>query len=172
MAAWPAGDAASIRGRAATETALRKQVPGRSVIHFAVHARADEGDPLASYLELARDSSDDGFLHVSEVAALKFHGNLVVLTGCETLPGRVFAGTGPFGIANSFIAAGAKNVIATLWPVGETAAELSRDLHRALAGGADASDALRAAQLRMRRDPARAHPLYWGAYVIVAGTGR
>jgi len=149
-----------------------KQAAGRSVIHFAVHARADESDPLASYLELARDSTDDGFLHVSEIAALKFQGELVVLTGCETMPGRVFAGTGPFGIANSFIAAGARNVIATHWPVGESAAELSRDLHRGLASGAEASEALRAAQLRLRREAARAHPFYWGGYVLVAGAGR
>lgn len=172
MAAWPAEHATSIAGGAATESALRKQVAGRSVIHFAVHAHADETDALASYLELARDSTDDGFLHLAEIAALKFRGDLVVLTGCETLPGRVFAGTGPFGIANSFIAAGAGRVIATHWPVGESAAELSRDLHRALANGVDASDALRAAQLRLRRDPARAHPFYWGGYVIVEGAER
>jgi CHAT domain-containing protein/tetratricopeptide (TPR) repeat protein len=172
VAAWPAGHAASLGGASASEAALRSQAAGRSVIHFAVHARADESDRLASYLELARDSTDDGFLHVSEVAALKFRGDLVVLTGCETMPGRIFAGTGPFGIANSFIAAGARNVIATHWPVGESAAELGRDLHRALAGGAEASDALRAAQLRLRRDPAKAHPFYWGGYVLVEGAGR
>lgn len=169
VAAWPAGRTTSIGGSTATESALRKRVTGRTVIHFAVHAHADESDPLDSYLELARDSSDDGFLHVTEVAALKFTGDLVVLTGCETMPGRVFAGTGPFGIANSFIAAGARNVIATHWPVGESAAELSRDLHRGLASGVQASDALRAAQLRLRRDPARAHPFYWGGYVLIAG---
>jgi len=170
VGAWPARRVTSLSGERATEAALRRRVAATSVIHFAVHARADEGDPLASYLELARDSSDDGFLHVTEVADLKFRGDLVVLTGCETLPGRVFAGTGPFGIANSFIAAGARNVIATHWPVGESAAELSQDLHRALARGVEPSEALRAAQLALRRDPARAHPFYWGGYVLVAGT--
>ena len=172
IAAWPAGRTTLISGGAATEGALRRRVSGHSVVHFAVHAHADESDDLDAFLELARDSSDDGFLHLTEIAALKYTGDLVVLTGCETIPGRFFAGTGPFGIANAFIAAGARNVIATHWPVGESAAELSRYLHRALATGAETSDALRTAQLRLRRDPARAHPFYWGGYVVVAGGRR
>lgn len=169
VAAWPRDRVTSLEGAAATEVALRRNVAGRAIIHFAVHARADERDPLASYLEVAGNGTDDGFLHVNEVAALKFRGDLVVLTGCETMPGRVFAGTGPFGIANSFIAAGAQSVIATHWPVGESAATLSGELHRALARGVQPSEALRVAQLTLRRDPARAHPFYWGAYVLVSG---
>lgn len=172
VAAWPAGRTTLFGGGMTTEGALRRRVRGHSVVHFAVHAHADESDEFNSYLKLARDSSDDGFLHVTEIAALKYTGALVVLTGCETIPGRFFAGTGPFGIASAFIAAGAHNVIATHWPVGESAAELSRDLHRGLAGGAAASDALRAAQLRLRRDPARAHPFYWGGYVLIAEAAR
>jgi CHAT domain-containing protein len=127
---------------------------------------------LSSHLELAPDADDDGFLHVNEIAALHFRGDLVVLTGCVTMPGRIFAGSGPFGIAASFIAAGAKNVIATHWPVGEAAADLSGDLHRSLAAGADAGDALRAAQLRIRHDPTRAHPFYWGGYLIITTTAK
>ena len=172
VAAWPAGRATLISGTAATEGTVRRRMNGRSVVHFAVHAHADESDELDSFLELARDSSGDGFLHVTEIAALKYTGDLVVLTGCETIPGRFFAGTGPFGIANAFIAAGAHNVIATHWPVGESAAELSHYLHQALAGGAETSDALRLAQLRLRRDPVHAHPFYWGGYVVVAGVAR
>lgn len=172
VAAWPEARTTSLSGGTATEGALRRRLNGRAVVHFAVHAHADESDELNSYLELARDSSDDGFLHVTEIAELKYTGDLVVLTGCETMPGRVFAGTGPFGIANAFIAAGARNVIATHWPVGESAAELSRYLHRALATGAEIGDALRAGQLRLRRDPARAHPFYWGGYVLVGGADR
>ena len=167
--AWPAGRTAIVAGPAATERAVRQQMHGPSVIHFAVHARADESDDLASYLELVRDARDDGLLHATEIASLDLRDALVVLTGCETLPGRVFAGTGPFGIANAFVAAGARSVIATQWPVGESAADLSRDLHRALARGVPASDALRDAQLALRRNPSRAHPFHWGGYVLIRG---
>ena len=168
--AWSARRVTVLSGAGATEAALRKRAAASGVLHFAVHARAHEADPLASYLELARDDMDDGLLHVTEIAALKFRGDLVVLTGCETMPGPAFAGTGPFGIANSFLAAGARTVIAALWPVGASAAELGHELHRALADGAEPRRAFRSAQLKLRRNPARAHPFYWGGYSLVVGS--
>jgi CHAT domain-containing protein len=51
-------------------------------------------------------------------------------------------------IGAAFLAAGASEVVGTLAPVGDRdAATLFRDLHRRLAGGESAAEALRGAQI-------------------------
>lgn len=169
--AWPEGKVTLMGQAAATERAVRDRARAGEVLHFAVHAESDESDNLASFIQLAEGRGDDGLLHATEIARMRLRGSLVILTACETIPGRHFAGSGPFGIATSFIAAGAGEVIASHWPVGETAADVSGVLHRRLAAGADAATALRDAQLAFRRDPAYAHPFYWGGFVLMTRGG-
>ncbi|MFW6039900.1 MAG: CHAT domain-containing protein, partial [Gemmatimonadota bacterium] len=67
------------------------------------------------------------------------------------------------------LAAGARTVVASHWPVGPATAELMDGFYRALAAGNRPAAALRAAKLRMRSAPGRAHPFYWASFALVAG---
>src|SRR6185436_9037981 len=106
-----------------------------NVLHLAVHASVDDRDPLSSHLQLAPSGSDDGLLHLSEVAARRASPQLVVLTACEAVSGKLYAGEGLVGLARAFLVSGARQVIASEWHVAASAAELSGVLYRELALG-------------------------------------
>lgn len=155
-------------GESATETALRGET-GAAIAHFATHAVADDKDPLASHLRVAGDSENDGLLHVPEIAALRMSARLVVLSGCETLIGRLFEGEGFLGLARAFLAGGAESVVATQWPIGGATAELMAVFYARLAVGHDPVRALHEAKIDVRRRTGMAHPFYWAGFVVIVG---
>ena len=73
---------------------------------------------------------------------------MVILAACETLRHPDARRTHALSLGGSILAAGAGEVIGTLRPIADRdAAEIFRDVHRGLAAGMDAADALRRAQL-------------------------
>jgi CHAT domain-containing protein len=168
-AAWSARRVTLLRGERATEGAVRAAATRYALVHFAVHARAEDLDPLASHLRLAADSVSDGLYHVSEIAATRRDARLVVLSGCETLSGRLYSGEGLMGLARAFLSSGASAVVATQWPIGAATAELMGAFHRRLASGETPSAALRDARLELRSRPRTSHPFYWAGFVLVTG---
>jgi CHAT domain-containing protein len=167
--AWPRDRLTVLTEGEATETAARAASVSASVVHFAVHAQADDRDPLASHLRLGADEENDGYFHLAEIADARRPARLVVLSACETQSGRLFNGEGLMGLARAFLASGAGAVVATQWPVGPAAADLMGEFYRRLASGAQPAAALRAAKLALRRDPTTAHPFYWAGFVLVTG---
>ncbi len=141
------------------------------IAHFAVHAELEPMRPGDSALRLEAGDGSDGLLHAYEIERLDLPGSMIVLSGCDTA-GRAGAGEGLLGLTRAFLAAGARAVIATHWPVEDAAsADLMADFHRHLATEADAVRALREAQLAMlavgRRDGTRvAHPFFWAGYGV------
>ena len=148
----------------ASEAAVRSQLEGMDLIHFATHGVIQQQRSLTSYLALrggndntARfgsgtpsniDTSNDGRLTAEEVYNLHLKARLVVLSACSTALGPM-TGDGVIGFTRAFLYAGASSVIATEWDVPDEAGyELMRRFyrHRTFAQGAE-SLALRAAQI-------------------------
>jgi CHAT domain-containing protein len=77
-------------------------------------------------------------------------------------------GEGPLSLGRAFLQAGAGAVVATLWPVGDGAADLMAAFHRALDGGRTPAEALRFAKLELRGRGVS--PLVWAPFVLLAGT--
>lgn len=73
------------------------------------------------------------------------------------------------GLARAFFSAGARTVLATHWPVAD--GETTRLVEAFFAALKDDrttfTGALRAAQARLRDNPATSHPFYWGAFVLI-----
>ena len=128
------------------------------------------------YLEQERTAEskseyDDGVLTAEEVTGLDLDGTeLVVLSACQTGLGTVEPGEGVFGFRRSFVLAGARTVILSLWQVpDDPTRELMDDLYRLLRDGRPRAEALREAKLCLRtRYPDAAS---WAAFICQGDPG-
>ncbi len=150
---------------------------GADVVHFATHALADLRQPMASLLVLpARDAKGTpAYLTAGQVQEWRGDVGLVFLSACESAIGPPrFAGGMP-GLQSAFLRAGARGVIATLWPIEDVLArEFTADFYKRFTGGESAVQALNSTQrawlapdrslsdveFRRRRITALAHGYY------------
>ncbi|HRQ90078.1 MAG TPA: CHAT domain-containing protein, partial [Bacteroidia bacterium] len=66
--------------------------------------------------------ASDGVLLAAELTGINLRGtDLVVLSACETAAGESLDGEGVMGLRRALNAAGATNVVMTLWPVDDAA---------------------------------------------------
>jgi CHAT domain-containing protein len=111
-------------------------------------------------------SGSGGLLTAAEVMVLDLRETeMVVLSACETGLGDSFFGEGMFGLQRSFLLAGAKSVVVSLWPVPDNeTCDLMREFYRLLLIGAPRVEALRSAQEKVRaRQP---DPAIWGGFIL------
>ena len=91
---------------------------------------------------------------------------MVVLSACQTGKGRVARGEGVIGLAQSFLYAGSRGVVCSLWSVDDAeTAKLMVDFYGHLQKGRSTAEALREAQLTLIR--AGKAPLYWAPFVLI-----
>ena len=86
---------------------------------------------------------------------MQLNADLVTLSGCETALGREIRGEGLVGITRAFLLAGARQVVASLWPISDRAsARLMEQFYGNLVNeGNSPAEALRAAQRALRANP-------------------
>lgn len=122
---------------------------GADVVHFATHALADLRQPQASLLVLpATDKAGaPTYLTAGQVEGWRGDTELVFLSACDSAVGPPrFAGGMP-GLQRAFLRAGARGVIATLWPIEDVLAqEFSADFYERYTRGVPAPQALRETQ--------------------------
>ncbi len=115
-------------------------------------------------------NAEDGYLSAIEVASTNLCGTeLVILAACESGVDVDLEGSIALGLSFAFHAAGARNVLAALWPLDDEQSAFALDkLYEHL--DKDLSSAVRLMQLatieRLRNDGLSDHPLSWGAYVL------
>jgi len=175
MRAVYGSDATVLTGRSASERTLRATSGGYGILHLATFGVLNQHNPLFSFVQLAEGGDDDGRLEVHEVFGLSLDARLVVLSACQTALASgaiadVPAGDDWVGLAQAFLTAGARKVIATLWAVEDQAtAQVMSRLHRHLRDGASEADALAQAQRETLRNPATASPFYWAGFTLTGG---
>lgn len=159
---------ATVRRRSAATEAWLEHAPLVSyrLIHLATHALVDEGSLSSTALALAPGDGADGFVTTAELAKLGLDADLVVLSACRTAGGALVRGEGIQGLATPLLAAGARGVVATWWPIGDSATvRFVADFYDALATGERAGTALRSAKLASLRRGAPARE--WAAFTII-----
>jgi len=118
---------------------------GVDAIHFATHGLADLRQPLASSLLLPALDADGTptYLTAGQVQEWRGDADLVYLSACETAVGPARFAEGLPGLQRAFLRAGARGVIATLWPVEDVYASLfAADFYRRYTTGTPAARAL------------------------------
>ncbi len=203
-----AGPVLLATGAHAPASAVRAALKGRRIVHIATHGffaaaercaanawtelpRVEAGlelrtfavDPLrltAVALSGAnRSATGDGLLSARDVSGLDLRGTeLVALSACETGLGRTAAGEGALGLGRSFLIAGARVALVSLWKVpSEPTARLFERFYAALARDGDAVEALRSAKRALIAELTASGegvaPFHWGAFVpLVGAAGR
>ena len=140
-----------LAGEAATKPAIMAALPACSLAHFSTHAAFSLADPFQSSLLVAaaeRLTLDEllPVLRTSPPAS-------VVLSACETGMARVTTSVDEMlGFASAFLENGVRNVLASLWPVEDsaTAALIGRYYREWRKEGKSPAQALREAQNWLR----------------------
>lgn len=102
----------------------QNQLKDYSIIHFATHGYVTTDQPELSTLVLNQTnnySQEDGYLTAEEIEKLSIKANLVCLSACQTGQGALKDGEGVMGLSNSFLLAGAKSTIVSMWSVSDDA---------------------------------------------------
>lgn len=165
-------------GNAAEGTSVERP----TLLHFAVHGLLDESRPLDSGVVLAIDPTpagggEDGILRAWEIFEdFRLDADLVVLSACETALGGEEAGEGIVGLTRAFEYAGARSVLASLWPVADqSTALLMARFYEGLRSGLPKDEALREAQLALAAGPVEGKegrlvdavaPFHWAAFQV------
>jgi CHAT domain-containing protein len=143
-----------------------------SVLHFATHAAARSDSPERSALYLSEYRPDGtllphSLLTAGDIMRSGLRAQVVVLSGCATGDGSTLRGEGVLGLTYGFLANGSGSVVASLWPVEDAStAHFMNEFYRAYRITGRASEALRAAQLATRGNPAAAS--VWTSFVVRA----
>ncbi|MCE2028312.1 CHAT domain-containing protein [Sessilibacter corallicola] len=145
------------------------------VLHFATHALANWDYPGQSFIALSNKKSPkklDNNLTQLEISNWDISAELVVLSACDTALGKHIEGEGPLGLSRAFIEAGAKRVIASLWPIDdEASAELMKNFyHNLYKKNQTPIDALANAQRTLKTNGKWSHPYYWSGFNFVGNS--
>jgi CHAT domain-containing protein len=142
---------------ASVDTVLSPWMQQYRIWHLATHGVYDETMPEFSGLVFPLVRPDGGsrfgFLKAYDVARLNVHAELVVLSACHSAEGEKLSGEGVMGLSYSFLRAGAREVVSTLWNRDDAKSrELMIAFYKELMrNGGNAAAALRHAQLTVMR---------------------
>ncbi len=107
-------------------------------------------------------------LEAAELLQLQMRAELVVLSACETARGRFGAGEGMIGLSWALFVSGVPSTVLSQWRVdSDSTTRLMTAFHRNRQNGMSDAQALRAAALTVRKDPAWLHPFYWAPFIML-----
>lgn len=141
--------------------------------------------PRRSFIQLLEESSiiqifthgndrgeialSDGMLLSDSIRKMKYPVECIGLTACDSWNGRLIKSEGVKGMAEAFLSAGARRVVASLWKIDErSSASIMLDFYRNLFAGMHADEALRAAKLKFldKAHHTETHPSFWAGLVL------
>lgn len=111
-----------LSGERATRSAFIERAPAFDVLHISSHAVSSD-DPLGVRIVMAASPGEPSALAARDILDLDLRGvELVVLSSCGSAAGPVVGDAGVQSLARAFLAAGARFVVATPWPVDDVKA--------------------------------------------------
>ncbi len=115
------------KGKEVNESQIKKmsqsgELKSYQIIHFAAHGLVVPEIPELSAVVLSqhrRQSNEDGYLTMNEIAELDINADFVNLSACETGLGKIYGGEGVVGLSQAFLIAGANGLSVSLWQVAD-----------------------------------------------------
>ena len=160
-----------LEGDRASESELATQgLANFRIIHIAAHGVSDLVEPDRAGLVLApAGAADDGFWQSREIRRSHLAADLVTLSACDTGVGRLQGEEGIMNLARSFLVAGAKSVLASLWEVDDrSTATLMAHFYKHFARGETAAESLRDAQKEMLTEFGKeTKPYFWSGFTVI-----
>jgi len=171
-------------GSEASKDRLQEDLQPYAILHLAAHGWVDGRLPQQTGIALSGSGPDRyrGFVSIVDAVGMDLEANLVVLSACETARGSVRSGEGVESMANAFLQAGARRVVASLWQVVDwVASDTMRSFYaQVLNEGRTAAEALHRAKLAIRRGQTsrgvrpgdtgasdEGNPFYWAPFIHV-----
>jgi CHAT domain-containing protein len=177
----------SLSDKNATRQQVENEINKYKIVHFSTHGLLNDDNPLFSGVLLTGSGDDDdGILKAYEIINMNISSYLVTLSACNTGLGKYSKGMGITGLARSFMHAGAKNLIVSLWSVDDKATSviMNEFYKNLIPENKIISDSLKNSQLFIMNktdtikdkngDPViitYMHPFFWAPFIII-GTGR
>lgn len=142
-------------------------------VHISAHNIPNSEDANLSGIVFSpsgkqkRTNEIETVFYLQDAYLLELKADLVVLSCCETGIGKLAKGEGMIAMNRGFLAAGANNVIFTLFKVyDEASCRLTQKLFQHILEGKSYAIALRLAKLEMLQD-STTMPKFWAGYVMI-----
>jgi len=154
-----------LKGEEATPGAVRSELRGAAIFHFAGHSLAapertglllEDGDPRTRTSRLM-DADAIRRLHPRGL-------QLAVLSACSTASGS--GGSNGFdSVTDALLRVGVPHVVASRWAVDSAETRgFVQDFYHNVLSGQTVSDAIRLSSRKMLANPRTSHPYYWSAF--------
>ena len=159
--------------RMATKSTVMKRLSKVSIVHIAAH-----GDPVKGEIVLAPDpdparnnrlpTEEEYMLTCADIASLSLRAQLVVLSCCQTAQGDIRA-EGVVGIARSFLGAGARAVVVSLWAIDDEATLAFMELfyNHLTKNGLSVCQALQRSMLTLQGREEFKRISYWAPFYVI-----
>ena len=159
-----------LTGKDATKDEVLKKLTSVALVHIAAHGCAQSGEIVLA-LNPGRKSQpprrQDCILTMSDVQAVCLRARLVVLSCCHSGRGEVKS-EGVVGIARSFLCAGARSVLVSLWAIDDEATMMFMEsFYQHLSHGKSASVALHQAMKYLRESEKFSAVKYWAPFLLI-----
>ena len=159
-----------LTGKDATKDEVVKRLKSVALVHIAAHGCAQSGEIVLA-LDLGRKSQplrrQDFILTMSDVQAVCLRARLVVLSCCHSGRGEIKP-EGVVGMARSFLCAGARSVLVSLWAIDDEATMVfMKSFYQHLVDGKSASVALHQAMKSLRESKEFSAVKYWAPFVLI-----
>jgi CHAT domain-containing protein len=157
------GETTLLAGEDARFDAIEREAPSLSLLHISGHGVFDESAPMSAGLRLA-----DRWMSARDVFRLRLNACDVVLGCCDAGRGATLRGDELLGLSRAFLAAGARCVLAPLWPLEDAAARRLLTRTYRLWLDSDRSSILDAITVAQREAIAEGvHPCLWASFQFV-----
>lgn len=146
-------------------------VSSSKYLHIATHGIANEARPNLSALLFTQTkdpSLNDGILFAEEILNMNIRSELVILSACESGIGKYVKGEGMMAINRSFLYAGVRELIFSLWKVSDKhTCSLMIEFYKNVLNGQSFGAALKNAKLKMLSNEITAIPSNWSTFILV-----
>ncbi|MCB4791079.1 MAG: CHAT domain-containing protein [Elusimicrobia bacterium] len=156
-----------LEGKDAQKQAILTALPSADLIHFAGHSKADINNPNNSEILVLDEQGGCIGITPQDIIRLKLQAQLVVLSGCESGLGDAAMGDELTCLPRSFLTAGARSVMYSLWDVEDASTSiLMKEIYTHIANpGTSVTKALRLAKRKLKASGNP--PFHWAGFQLI-----